>query len=273
MLKQTQHMHKYWFVMSSHWAKRVRVTKARPQSSFYISSVSKQWAASHFWNLYCEAASLLKPYLSCLAADSGYSHIQKNKKRNLKMFCKTTMKGMCCVWSEERNSSLFGNRLLGIVTASLSLSGHIDKMDINTEQGRNGSHLSSDTLSVQQSKKKKICGVVMSAIITLSACGGNRTGCAWWELRGEGEFTVLIKTPTGHLWEMMCKVRKKEMWRIVRQGGGGGGGIFHCDVRVKYICMNCDRLQCIIKNNTSQQQPIFPGGNKGGIHMVAENSA
>lgn len=84
---------------------------------------------------------------------------------------------------------------------------HRDNMDTNTEQGRNDRHVSSDTVSVSNSREK--CRVVKCVIIILSACNGNRTGCALWSQ----EFTVLIKDRQ----DIYERCAKWEMWRLVKR--------------------------------------------------------
>lgn len=119
-------------------------------------SASKQKASSHFRNSYCKAASLLKPYLTCcLAADLDYFPLPKKTskcyvKRQLRVCVACDPRNMqfLLVWKAPRQALL---RRLCVCRDLIRT--HRDSMDINTEQGRNDRHLSSDTLSVQWEKK------------------------------------------------------------------------------------------------------------------------
>lgn len=148
--------------------------KSLTANQLYMSSVWEQRAASHFWNLH-KATSPLKPYLThCLAAI--FSHKEKKPHKTL---CKTSIKGMYCLWPREPVISpcmeSTHQALLQRVMwdFGVSLSGRIGTTWTQTQNRvRNDRHLSSDTLG------RKKCRVVMSVIITLSASDGNRTRCA-----------------------------------------------------------------------------------------------
>lgn len=57
-----------------------RTKSLTTKSALHVLRLEAMSHFLHLWNLYCKAASLLKPYLTyCLAADPGYFPLKKKR--------------------------------------------------------------------------------------------------------------------------------------------------------------------------------------------------
>lgn len=146
-------------------------------NQLYMSSVSKQWATSKFWNLYCKAASPAKAIFNLLLG-CGPQLFSFTKKAH-KMLCKTTMKGMPCVWSHEHAifpcSESTRQALFPTWSLVVSLSGHIGTTW--TPQNTDGmKDIWAQTHSASNRREK--CWDVVSVVIMWSVSDSYRTECA-----------------------------------------------------------------------------------------------